>query len=53
MLVIARTNTLRGTRRTMKAFMKTQGEIEAAVGDGISRFEQEHMGRGPRLFMLT
>jgi uncharacterized protein YbcI len=26
--------------------MKTQGEIEAAVCDGISRFEQEYMGRG-------
>ena len=28
--------------------MKTQGEIEAAVCEGISRFEQEHMGRGPK-----
>src|SRR5438067_1633517 len=28
--------------------MKTQGEIESAVGDGISRFEQEYMGRGPK-----
>ena len=28
--------------------MKTQGEIEAAICDGISRFEQEYMGRGPR-----
>ncbi len=27
--------------------MKTQGEIESAVCDGISRFEQEYMGRGP------
>jgi uncharacterized protein YbcI len=27
--------------------MKTQGEIEAAVCEGITRFEQEHMGRGP------
>jgi len=27
--------------------MKTQGEIEAAVGEGISRFEQEYMGCGP------
>jgi uncharacterized protein YbcI len=26
---------------------KTQGEIEAAIGKGISRFEQEYMGRGP------
>lgn len=28
--------------------MKTQGEIEAAVSDAISRFKQEYMGRGPR-----
>jgi uncharacterized protein YbcI len=28
--------------------MKTQGEIEAAVCQGISRFEQEYMGRGPK-----
>jgi uncharacterized protein YbcI len=26
--------------------MKTQGEIEAAICEGISRFEQEYMGRG-------
>lgn len=30
------------------AQMKTQGEIEAAVCGGITRFEQEHMGRGPK-----
>ena len=28
--------------------MKTQGEIEAAVCDGMSRFEQDYMGRGPK-----
>ena len=28
--------------------MKTQGEIEAAVCAGISRFQQEYMGRGPK-----
>ena len=28
--------------------MKTHGEIEAAICDGISRFEQEYMGRGPK-----
>jgi uncharacterized protein YbcI len=28
--------------------MRTQGEIEAAVCAGISRFEQEYMGRGPK-----
>ena len=27
--------------------MKTQGEIEAAVCEGMRRFEQEYMGRGP------
>lgn len=28
--------------------MKTQGEMEAAICQGISRFEQEYMGRGPK-----
>jgi uncharacterized protein YbcI len=28
--------------------MKTHGEIEAAVCAGISRFEQDYMGRGPK-----
>ena len=28
--------------------MKTQGEIEAAICEGISRFEQGSRGRGPR-----
>lgn len=28
--------------------MKTQGEIEATICQGISRFEQEYMGRGPK-----
>ena len=28
--------------------MKTIGELEAAVCEGISRFEQEYMGRGPK-----
>ena len=28
--------------------MKTQGEIEAAICEGISRFEQEYRGRGPK-----
>ncbi len=28
--------------------MKTQGEIESAICDGIARFEQEYMGRGPK-----
>ena len=28
--------------------MRTLGEIEAAICEGISRFEQEYMGRGPK-----
>jgi uncharacterized protein YbcI len=28
--------------------MKTQGEIESAVSEGMSRFELEYMGRGPK-----
>jgi uncharacterized protein YbcI len=28
--------------------MKTRGEIEAAICEGIGRFQQEFMGRGPK-----
>ena len=28
--------------------MKTQGEIEAAICDGMTHFMQEYMGRGPK-----
>lgn len=28
--------------------MKTRGEIEAAICEGISRFQQDYMGRGPK-----
>jgi uncharacterized protein YbcI len=28
--------------------MKTQGEIESAISEGMGRFQQEYMGRGPR-----
>ena len=28
--------------------MKTQGEVEAAICAGISHFQQEYMGRGPK-----
>ena len=31
-----------------EAGMKTQGEIEAAICEGVGRFEQEYMGRGPK-----
>ena len=28
--------------------MRTQGELEAAICEGVSRFEQDYMGRGPK-----
>jgi uncharacterized protein YbcI len=28
--------------------MKTQGEIEGAICEGMTHFEQENMGRGPK-----
>jgi uncharacterized protein YbcI len=28
--------------------MKSQGEIEAGICEGMSRFEQDYMGRGPK-----
>ena len=28
--------------------MRTKGEIEAAISEEISRFEQDYMGRGPK-----
>jgi len=31
---------------TFEVLMKTQGEIESAICEGISRFEQDYMGRG-------
>ena len=34
--------------RSSSSSMKSQGEIEAAVCDGISRFQQDFIGRGPR-----
>jgi uncharacterized protein YbcI len=36
------------TPTPFEAAMKTQGEIEAAMCGGITRFEQEYMGRGPK-----
>jgi uncharacterized protein YbcI len=35
-------------RSNFEAAMKSQGEIEAAVCTGVSHFEQEYMGRGPK-----
>ena len=37
-----------GEPDTLKSPLKTQGEIEVAICKGISRFEQEYMGRGPK-----
>src|SRR5256885_11192891 len=37
-----------GTRFRHELAMKTQGEIEAGICEGISRFQQEYMGRGPK-----
>jgi uncharacterized protein YbcI len=31
-----------------KVTVRTHGEIEAAICEGISRFEQDYMGRGPK-----
>ena len=28
--------------------MKTRGELETAISDGVSRFEQDYFGRGPQ-----
>ena len=36
------------TRERSATSMKSQGEVEAAVCEGMSRFEQEFMGRGPK-----
>jgi Na+-translocating membrane potential-generating system (MpsC) len=33
---------------TSEVIMKSQGEIEAQIGEGIARFEQEYMGRRPK-----
>jgi uncharacterized protein YbcI len=33
---------------TLASAHKTQGEIEAAICEGIRRFEKEYMGRGPK-----
>jgi uncharacterized protein YbcI len=35
-------------RQTRTRTMKSRGEIEAAICEGISRFEQDYMGRGPK-----
>src|SRR5437762_2576870 len=44
----ARSNTAPSPPSRHEDVMKTQGEIEAAISDGIARFEQEYLGRGPQ-----
>jgi uncharacterized protein YbcI len=34
--------------RPREVVMKSQGEIEAAICEGMSHFEQDYMGRGPK-----
>src|SRR5436309_4871504 len=45
---ILRVRVTKQLREQLAITMKTQGEIEAAVCEGMSRFEQEFMGRGPK-----
>ena len=40
--------TTKQLRERLANAMKTQGEIEAAICEGMTRFEQEFMGRGPK-----
>lgn len=47
-LRISRQPAAPGKPDTFEAALKTQGEIEAAICEGICRFEQEYMGRGPK-----
>src|SRR4051812_15058441 len=38
-----------GLPRIVSRFrMKSQGEVEARICEGINRFEQDYMGRGPK-----
>src|SRR5271166_6645476 len=47
-LRITRPSAGSGERDALESALKTQGEIEAAIWQGISRFQQEYMGRGPK-----
>jgi len=40
--------TINRSCRSLETPMKTQGEIESAISEGIGHFEQEYMGRGPK-----
>src|SRR3954463_6560662 len=46
--VRANVRSIRKLLAILRGCMKTQGEIEAAICDGITHFEQEYMGRGPK-----
>ncbi len=48
MLRISRQSPAPGERNSPETTPATQGEIDAAVYQRISRFEQEYMGRGPK-----
>jgi uncharacterized protein YbcI len=37
-----------GDGQTAWRALKTQGEIESAISQGMNRFEQEYLGRGPK-----
>lgn len=39
---------VRESKKRLEVAMKTQGEIESAICEGVSRFEQDYMGRGPK-----
>src|SRR3984885_14882966 len=45
-LLICKTNA--GIFDMMAAQVRSQGEIESSVAEGMGRFEQEYMGRGPK-----
>jgi uncharacterized protein YbcI len=47
-LAIVRARTTDWRSRALEVAMNTQGEIEAAICERISRFEHEYMGRGPK-----
>jgi len=47
-LLMGRQSAAPGEQDTPESAPKTQGEIEAAICQGISHFEQEYMGRGPK-----
>ncbi len=46
--VLFMTTLLASTLQRRRLLVKSQGEIEASICEGISRFEQEYMGRGPK-----